>query len=103
MYEFAHRTTSGSPVLDSTSTIYTGSAFNWQTGILNRKNWEVAFRYTVLIPEKATGLNQIQEFTLAVSKYIVGQSLKVQGDISYREEATKNGIILGRLQTEISF
>ena len=103
MYEFAQRTTTSTPVIDSTATVFTGTAFNWQTGILTKRNWEVAYRYTVLLPEKATDLDQIQEFTLAISKYIVGHSLKVQADVSYRAEEKKNGLLIGRLQTELSF
>ncbi len=103
MYEFAQRTATGGPVVDSTSTIFTGQAINWQTGILTKKNWEIAYRYTVLLPETASSYNQTQEFVLAISKYIVNHSLKVQADIGYRDEDTKDGRVIGRFQTELSF
>ncbi len=104
MGEYANRTTTdGSPVINIDETYYTGSAINLQMGYLMKNNWEVAGRYTQVTPEKITLNNNIKQYTLGFSRYVVGHNLKVQGDVSYTQESNRDNIIMFRLQTEFNF
>ena len=114
--EYVNKVTrNGSAVLDGTfddvlgewTTVdlsyYTGSAFNLQMGYLMKNNWEIAGRYTQVNPEKITLNNDINQYTLGFSRYVVGHNLKVQGDVSLTQEATKENVLMFRLQTEFNF
>ena len=104
MSEYANRiTTNGSPVINNNQIYYTGSAINLQMGYLTKKNWEIAYRYTRVIPEAITLNNHIKQYTFGFSKYIVGHNLKLQSDISYTCEDNLDDIIIFRLQTEFNF
>ena len=104
MGEYANRTTTdGSPVINIDETYYTGSAINLQMGYLMKNNWEVAGRYTQVTPEKITLNNNIKQYTLGFSRYVVGHNLKIQGDVSYTQESNRDNIIMFRLQTEFNF
>ena len=104
MGEYANRTTTdGSPVVNMDETYYTGYAVNTQIGYIMKNNWEVVSRYTKVTPQQITMNNNITQYTIGISKYVVGHNLKVQGDISYTEEETQKGIIMVRLQTEFNF
>lgn len=76
------------PVLPDTSNFYyTGQGFVIQAGYLFKNNFEIAARYTRIEPSRDLyrldlAPNQSQ-YTLGVSRYIVGHSLKIQSDISY--------------------
>ena len=82
---------------------YTGSAINLQMGYLMKNNWEIAGRFTQVTPEKITLNNDINQYTIGFSRYVVGHNLKVQGDISLTQEATKENKLMFRLQTEFNF
>ncbi|MBL17793.1 MAG: FmdC precursor [Crocinitomicaceae bacterium] len=82
---------------------YTGSAINLQMGYLMKNNWEIAGRFTQVKPEKITLNNDINQYTIGFSRYVVGHNLKVQGDISLTQEATKENKLMFRLQTEFNF
>ena len=70
-----------------------GSAFNLQAGYLFKSNFEVAGRYTNTNYEKITGRLGEEQYTLGVSRYIVGHKLKVQSDVSYTTlEGNKDNI-----------
>ena len=114
--EYVNKVTrNGSAVLDGTfddvlgewTTVdlsyYTGSAINLQMGYLMKNNWEIAGRYTQVTPEKITLNNNINQYTLGFSRYVVGHNLKVQGDVSLTQEATKENKLMFRLQTEFNF
>jgi hypothetical protein len=45
----------------------------------------------------------LNEYTLGVSRYIVGNNLKVQSDVTYIDRELANGRIAIRLQFEIQF
>ena len=70
---------------------------------LIKNNWEVAGRYTQVTPEKITLNNNIKQYTLGFSRYVVGHNLKIQGDVSYTQESNRDNIIMFRLQTEFNF
>lgn len=60
-----------------------GNAFNAQASYLFKNNIEVAGRYTTLDYKAITGRAPQDQYTLGLSKYIVGHKLKVQSDVSY--------------------
>ena len=78
-----------------------GSGFNAQLGYNFKNNWEVAGRYTQIA---LTGKNQYEQYTLGLSKYIVGHKLKVQTDVSYRttNNSPDSGLMY-RMQFELHF
>ncbi len=81
---------------------YTGTSINNSFGYLFKNNWEVAARYTEVRPEGITGNPELTEYTLGVSKYVVGHNLKVQSDFSLREENGKDDKFIFRLQLEVA-
>ena len=82
---------------------YTGKGFNIQAGYLFRNNWEVAGRYTTVTPDWEMSFTGADEYTLGVSKYIVGHNLKVQSDISLIDKENKeNNGLRYRLQFEVA-
>ena len=102
--EYANRKTmDGIAVNELNEVYYTGSALNLQAGYLFKNNWEIAGRYTQVNPEDITGYNNIEQYTLGFSKYVVGHNLKIQGDIGLTQEDNKENTVLFRLQTEFNF
>lgn len=84
--------------------VKTGTAFNLQTGYLFKNNWEISARYTNVQLQKSMPSNLDEnQYTLGVSKYIVGNNLKVQTDISHLEVKNGGNEILWRLQFNINF
>ena len=90
-------------IIDVNESYYTGSAVNLQMGYLMKNNWEVAGRFTQVTPEAITLNNNINQYTLGFSRYVVGHNLKVQGDVSLSQEVNKDNVVLFRLQTEFNF
>ncbi len=82
---------------------YTGTAFNVQTGYVFKRNYELAARYTQVRPLEKTSFNDLTQYTFALSKYIVGHSIKVQTDFSILKEEHKPITHIYRLQLELSF
>lgn len=84
--------------------VQVGHGLNLQTGYLFKNDWEVSGRYTnIKLNENITGKNPESQYTLGVSKFIVGHSLKVQSDISYLEIDNNNNQLMYRLQFDIHF
>jgi len=108
MTEYAHKEAPAGPVVARTEvglveeTFVVGKAFNIQGGYLFKNNWEVAGRYTTYNPARATGLNPQEQYTLGISKYIVGHSLKVQGDATLQDQPGSESTYLFRLQMELA-
>nr|WP_304608403.1 porin [Pontibacter anaerobius] len=108
MAEYANSTAKDGPVVLRTDegaveeTFVTGNAFNLQAGYLFPSNWEIAGRYTTYNPEKATRLSAQEQYTLGVSKYIVGHSLKVQSDVTLQDQPGRENTYLFRLQMEVA-
>ena len=81
-----------------------GDAVNLQTGYLFKNNWEIAGRFShIALNENVTGTGPQSQYTLGVSKYIVGHKLKVQTDLNYLDLDNDTGVVLWRLQLEVHF
>ena len=63
---------------------------NVQASYLFPKNWEIAVRNSTLFPEekvqKIVGYENYNQTTLAVTRYLIGHSLKIQADASYNHQ-----------------
>lgn len=80
-----------------------GNGLNLMSGYLFKNNWELAGRYTHI---DLTDRDIRDEYTIGVSRYVVGHKLKIQSDVTY-SDVSEYGIQkvnnrLGfRLQVEI--
>ena len=110
--EYVDRKTSdGSPLLENSfvdgesidECYYTGESINLQLGYLMKNNWEIAGRYTNVNANDLYDNNDLNQYTIGFSKYVVGHNLKVQTDFSYTTEQGENDKLLLRLQTEFNF
>ena len=82
--------------------VQVGSALNLQSGYLFDKNWELTGRYTnVSLDKDIVGKGVENQYTLGLSKYIVGHKLKVQTDVSYLDIPTETNQFMYRLQVDI--
>ncbi|MFD1292819.1 porin [Lutibacter holmesii] len=109
MAEYADRNTDNPFATNSDGTetgdvVQVGKAYNFQSGYLFKNNWEISGRYSnVKLDEAITGKVPENQYTLGVSKYIVGHSLKIQTDVSFLDTNPANDIIMWRLQFDIHF
>ena len=84
--------------------VQVGNALNLQTGYLLSKTLEISGRYTNIDWDSdITGKGAENQYTLGLSKYIVGHKLKVQTDVSYLDLASKTNQFMYRLQVDIHF
>ncbi|CAM3362372.1 porin [Aequorivita lipolytica] len=92
---------------DGTTTgleVYTGQALNFQSGYLFKSNWEIAGRFTSIMPKTNLSSNETQnQFTLGGSKYIVGHKLKVQTDLTYASTGGASNFLEYRLGFDLHF
>tara|TARA_R110002074_G_scaffold149035_5_gene301287 strand:+ start:59749 stop:60951 length:1203 start_codon:yes stop_codon:yes gene_type:complete len=109
MGEYAHRTADNPIAINSDGSltgdeVLVGDGINLQTGYLFKNNLEVSGRFTnIKLDQEITGRNPQSQYTLGLSKYIVGHKLKIQTDLSYlSEEAGQDGLMY-RLQLDIHF
>lgn len=109
MGEYADRTADDPYAKNSDGTltgdvVQVGTGLNLVSGYLFKKNWEVSARYsTVKFDEIVTGKEKQEQYTLGISKYIVGHNLKVQTDVSYLDVPIAEDTIMWRLQLDIHF
>ena len=116
MGEFANRDadapiakeTDGSPALDedgnpTNDKVLIGNALNFQAGYVFKNNYEIAGRFTTLNFDEITNKNDQNQYTLGVSKYLVGHKLKVQSDVSYSTIENENGPIAFRIGFDLHF
>ena len=68
-----------------TGTFFTGYGFNGQVGYVTKSQWGVAARFTNLTPDRETKINDHNEYTLAISKYLVRHKFKIQTDATYMD------------------
>ncbi|ARV15436.1 porin [Polaribacter sp. SA4-12] len=84
--------------------VQVGNGLNLQSGYMLSKTVEVSGRYTNISLDKTiTGKGAENQYTLGLSKYIAGHSLKVQTDLSYTDIGFKTDQLLFRLQVDIHF
>ena len=64
----------------------TGDAFNVQAAYLFRNYWELAARYSHVKPDNSfSDIDELEEYTFGISKYLSKHKLKLQTDFSYFE------------------
>ena len=84
--------------------VQVGNGINIQSGYLFKNNWEVAGRYThVELDREITGQGTQDQYTLGLSRYIVGHKLKVQTDFSYLASEAVADRLTWRLQLDLHF
>jgi len=84
--------------------VQVGNGLNLQTGYLISKTWELSGRYTnISLDKNIVGKAAENQYTLGLSKYIVGHKLKIQTDVSYLDQANMNSQFMYRLQFDIHF
>ncbi len=84
--------------------VQVGDGLNLQMGYLFEKNWELSGRYTTIeLDKEITGKGEESQYTLGLSRYIVGHKLKVQTDVSYLDSEFQDDEWMWRLQFEIHF
>lgn len=84
--------------------VYTGQGINLQGGYVFKSNWEIAGRFTAIMPDTQFISDATQnQFTLGGSKYIVGHKLKVQTDLSYSTIGGKNESLEYRIGFDLTF
>lgn len=109
MAEYADKSCSGSPVVTTDlngavdESFFTGTGFNIQGGYLFKNNLEVAGRFTAINPEAVTDRKKNNQFTLGLSKYLAGHTLKIQSDISLLKAQQNSDELMYRFQVEIGF
>ena len=83
---------------------FTGQGINTQISYLLQNNIELAARYSRIMPDTDVSFTGENEYTLGMSKYVVGHNLKIQADVSLIDEtgASHNNLRF-RLQTEFAF
>mgnify|MGYP003662865493 FL=1 len=108
MGEYANRT-ADKPIAveeDGTATgdiVRVGDAFNSQLSYLFKSNYELTGRFTTTSFETVTGRAPQEQYTLGVSKYLVGHKLKVQSDVSYTTVGGDTDSIMFRTGFELHF
>jgi hypothetical protein len=109
MGEFANRDASDPIALNSDGTetgdvVWTGNGINLQGGYVFPSNWELSGRFTnVVLDEDITGRSPETQYTLGVSRYVVGHKLKVQSDLSYLSIESGTDELMFRLQVDMHF
>ena len=109
MAEYSDRTASDAFAKNSDGSltgdeVQVGKGLNLQMGYLFNNDIELSGRYTHIELDKIiTGKNPESQYTLGLSKYIVGHKLKVQTDISHLEIEGSNNKLMFRLQVDFHF
>ncbi len=84
--------------------VFEGRALNLQTGYVFPSNWEVAGRWTTVWPELKLTESEIEnQYTVGISKYIVGHNLKFQTDLTYGTVGDTSDFIEFRLGFDLHF
>lgn len=84
--------------------VQVGNGLNIQAGYLLPSNWEVSGRYTnIELDKNITGKVPENQYTLGLSRFIVGHKLKVQTDLSLLQKDGSNDGWMYRLQFDIHF
>ncbi len=81
---------------------YVGWGLNAQSGYVFDNMWGMVVRYSTVDPQIVELGNSIRDYTVGINKYIIGNKLKIQADLTYRENTVYNEVI-GRLLMELQF
>ena len=109
MAEYANRDAENPFAINSDGTetgdvVQVGNGVNFQSGYLFSNNWEVSARYSnATLDEDITGEFPENQYTLGLSKYIVGHSLKVQTDVSLIDVNYSDDVVMWRVQFDVHF
>jgi len=80
-----------------------GDAFNVQGSYLFKSNYEITGRYSTIAYTEITNRLNENQYTLGISKYVVGHKLKVQTDVTYSENKLDPSFISWRLGFDLHF
>jgi hypothetical protein len=108
MYEYANREAAAPVAVEEDGTptgavVLEGDAFNTQASYLFKNNYEVTGRYTQINYYKVTEEPADKQYTLGLSKYVVGHKLKVQTDFTYSELGGNKDFLGWRLGFDLHF
>ncbi len=110
MGEYANRTADTPIAMNSDGTptgdvVNIGSAFNIQGGYVFKNNIQLIGRYTtVKLDDSISDSGSEDQYTIGLSKYIVGHKLKIQTDVSLNDyQDNVNNNLTYRLQVDIHF
>jgi len=108
MGEYADRNADAPVALQADGTptghiVLEGDSFNFQGSYLFPKNYEVAGRFTTINYGEITGVADANQYTLGITKYVVGHSLKVQTDFTYSESDGLQDFLMWRLGFDLHF
>lgn len=108
MTEYAYRDADAPIAVEEDGTptgaiVRVGNALNLQASYLFKNNYEITNRYTTTNFQSVTGRAPQEQFTVGVSKYIVGHKLKVQADVSYTALDGNEDNIMVRTGFELHF
>ena len=88
----------------SGKTYQTGWGISAQAGYLFKHNIELAARYTRVVPDWSKSFTGLDEYTIGLSKYVIGHKLKVQTDVTLVDKFdTSDYSMRYRLQVEVAF
>ena len=110
MAEYADRSSDQPVAVNSDGTptgavVNVGDGFNIQSGYVFKNNFQVTGRYTTIaLNEEITGAGIETQYTLGLSKYLVGHKLKVQTDVSLNDyENNVDNSLMYRFQIDFHF
>ena len=108
MGEYANRDADAPVAIDVDGTetgdiVRVGSSFNGQLSYLFKSNYEITGRYTTAEYEDITGRAPQEQYTLGISKYLVGHKLKVQADVSHTRSDGEEDNLMVRTGFELHF
>jgi len=108
MWEYADRTADDPIAKNSDGSltgdvVQVGDGLNLQAGYLFKNNLEISGRHTTINLDDITGRNPETQYTIGLSKFIVGHKLKVQTDLSYLSLDGGTNELMYRLQLDVHF
>jgi hypothetical protein len=80
-----------------------GDSFNFQGSYLLNNNYEFTGRFTTVSFNQITERADLDQYTLGISKYVVGHKLKVQTDFTYGERNSEKDFLAWRLGFDLHF
>lgn len=80
-----------------------GDAFNFQGSYLLKSNWEFTGRFSSINYYGSTGRSDEDQYTVGISKYVVGHKLKVQTDFTFGEVLNQQDNLAWRLGFDLHF